>query len=196
MLALFSTTALEVCEGQQLDMEFESRDQVTVSEYLEMIRLKTAVLIACSLKMGALLAGGNEIDCQLLYDFGIKIGIAFQLQDDWLDVYGDEDSFGKKIGGNICENKKTYLLLRAIELCKGSSLTQLKKWIALKEFDPLEKIGAVRDIYNSSGAGDETRNLMKYYHNEAIASLQMLNIPENEKSELMLFAGSVVDRFK
>jgi geranylgeranyl diphosphate synthase type II len=111
LLSLFSKTAIEVCEGQQLDMDFETRDDVTVDEYLEMIRLKTAVLIACSLKIGAILSNASAEDADLLYEYGIHIGLAFQLQDDWLDVYGNPDIFGKKQGGDICANKKTYLLL-------------------------------------------------------------------------------------
>jgi len=161
ILALFSTTALEVCNGQQYDMEFEERDQVTIAEYLEMIRLKTAVLIACSLKMGALLAGADEKSCQLLYNFGILTGTAFQLQDDWLDVYGEENSFGKQIGGDICENKKTFILLKAIEMSDQKTRSQLKEWMAKTDFDRNEKVEAVRKIFTESGASEATRSLMK-----------------------------------
>ncbi len=196
ILDLFSTTALEVCEGQQYDMEFEHREKVTIPEYLEMIRLKTAVLLACSLKIGALLAGAQKRDCKLLYDFGIRIGLAFQLQDDWLDVYGDENTFGKKIGGDICENKKTFLYLKALELSDDKNRSLLQSWIDLKEFDANQKIKAVRDIYTKSGAEIATRELMLQYHDLAIAALDELNIPQINKQELRNFADSVVDRVK
>ncbi len=193
---LFSTTALEVCEGQQYDMEFEQRDSVLIPEYLEMIRLKTAVLLACSLKIGALLASSPKRDCELLYDFGINIGIAFQLQDDWLDVYGDENTFGKKIGGDICENKKTFLYLKALELSTDKKRSILQSWIDLKEFDANQKINAVRDIYTESGAEKATRALMTKYHNQAIEALDQLSIPKSDKLELQNFAQTVVDRVK
>ena len=195
-LALFSRSAMEVCEGQQLDMEFEERDHVTISEYLEMIRLKTSVLIACSLNTGALLAGGDEKFCQLLYDFGILIGIAFQLQDDWLDVFGDEDTFGKKIGGDICENKKTFLLLNALEMADEKNQSALKSWLGQSEFNAQEKIEAFREIYSSSGASEAAKTLMKEYHDKAIESLNRIELPDNDKLELRKFAASVVGRIK
>ncbi len=193
-LSLFSTTALEVCEGQQYDMEFEEKEEVTVAEYLEMIKLKTAVLIACSLKMGALLAGADELNCRLLYDFGIQIGLAFQLQDDWLDVYGLESTFGKKIGGDICENKKTYILLKALEMSDEKSYSILKEWSKKIDFDPKEKIEAVRGIFTRTGAADVTRTLMKQYHDQAIETLNKLEIADSEKNELRNFAAKVLSR--
>lgn len=196
LLSLFSTTALEVCEGQQYDMEFEEKDQVTIAEYLEMIRLKTAVLIGCSLKMGALLAGADEKSCQLLYDFGILTGIAFQLQDDWLDVYGDENSFGKQIGGDICENKKTYILLQALEMSDEKTRKELNSWMVKTDFNRNEKIIAVRKIFTESGASEATRTLMKEYHDRAIESLQQLNIEDLAKTELRNFASRVLSREK
>lgn len=196
LLSLFSTTALEVCEGQQYDMEFEDRDTVTIAEYLEMIRLKTAVLIACSLKMGALIAGASEQDCQSLYNFGILIGIAFQLQDDWLDLYGDENTFGKEIGGDICENKKTYILLKALEMSEGTNLSRLKEWITATEYNKTDKIEAVREIFTHSGASEETKKLMKEYHDKAIDALQQVNIANSDKIELKDFAGKVLSRIK
>lgn len=196
LLSLFSKTALEVCEGQQYDMEFEVKDNVKVVEYLEMIRLKTAVLIACSLKMGAILAGADQQSCNLLYDFGIQTGIAFQLQDDWLDVYGEENTFGKKIGGDICENKKTFLLLKALEMTEGKDNQRLLDWIRKENFDPKEKVHAVRKIFSDSGAAEETKKVMKEYHEKAMLSLDLLNIPENDKSELRNFSGSVAERAK
>lgn len=196
ILHLFSTTALEVCEGQQYDMEFEQRSSVTIPEYLEMIRLKTAVLLACSLKIGAILASAGKSDCDLLYQFGICIGLAFQLQDDWLDVYGDEKTFGKKIGGDICENKKTFLLLKALELSNDTNRADLLRWIDLKEFDPSKKIEAIRNIFTESGAESATRELMQYYHDQAIQALDQLSIPDEYKIELRNFAATVVDRKK
>lgn len=196
VLAHFSRSAMEVCEGQQLDMEFEERDQVTISEYLEMIRLKTSVLIACSLKTGALLAGGDDNFCRLLYDFGIQIGIAFQLQDDWLDVFGDQNTFGKKIGGDICENKKTFLLLKALEMSCEKDRAALKYWLEKSEFDAPQKIEAVRKIFTNSGAGDATKALMNEYHGKAFEALNQLDLPDNDKLELRKFADSVVYRIK
>ena len=196
VLALFSRSAMEVCEGQQLDMDFEERDQVTIPEYLEMIRLKTSVLIACSLKTGALLAGGDEKFCQLLYDFGIQIGIAFQLQDDWLDVFGNEDTFGKKIGGDICENKKTFLLLKALEMADEKNLSELKGWLWKSDFEDREKIDSVREIFSSTGASEATKVLMREYHNKAIDALNQIDLPDSEKLELRKFAASVVERIK
>lgn len=196
LLSLFSTTALEVCEGQQYDMEFEKTDHVTIAEYLEMIRLKTAVLIACSLKMGALLAGADEKSCRLLYDFGILTGIAFQLQDDWLDVYGEENSFGKQIGGDICENKKTFILLKAIEMSDQKTRSDLQLWMGRTNFNRDEKIEAVRKIFTESGASEATRTLMKEYHDLAIDILQQLNVEDSAKMELRKFASKVLSREK
>ena len=177
-------------------MEFEVRDQVTESEYLEMIRLKTAVLIACSLKTGALIAGAEEKNCQLLYHFGIQIGIAFQLQDDWLDVYGEETSFGKNIGGDICENKKTYILIKALEMSEEKTKVQLKEWMGKPLFDRNEKIDSVRKIFTDSGAASATKRLMEDYHEKAMITLQQLNIADEEKSELRNFASTVLSRVK
>ncbi len=196
VLSLFSATAIEVCEGQQYDMEFEEKDQVTIAEYLDMIRLKTAVLIACSLKTGALLAGADEENCRLLYDFGIFIGIAFQLQDDWLDVYGDERTFGKKIGGDICENKKTCLLISAMEMADEKNRSSLLEWTRMSDFEEKEKIEAVRKIYNESGASTATKTLMKHYHDLAIEKLNQLTIADSDKTELRNFASQLLSRVK
>lgn len=196
LLSLFSATALEVCEGQQYDMQFETRDLVTLDEYLEMIRLKTAVLIACSLKMGALLGGADDRSCQLLYEFGILIGIAFQLQDDWLDVYGVEKTFGKKIGGDICENKKSCLLISALAMSNEKEHNDLLIWLKKTNFDQQEKIAAVSKIFTDSGAATATKNLMMSYYNKALSKLQQLNIKEPAKKELISFAADVMSRVK
>jgi geranylgeranyl diphosphate synthase type II len=194
LLSLFSKTALEVCEGQQLDMEFETTASVSVEEYLEMIRLKTAVLIACSLKLGAILGGADETNCQLLYDFGINIGVAFQLQDDWLDVYGDENTFGKKIGGDICENKKTFLLLKALELSSTEDYSSLQDLLKEKDFSPEKKITSAREIFTRSGSSDATKLMMKHYHDQALKILELISVPKADKSELANFAASVLSR--
>ena len=156
ILDIFSQTAIEVCEGQQYDMEFENRNDVKEEEYIEMIRLKTAVLLAASLKIGALSGGANETEAQALYDFGINIGIAFQLKDDLLDVYGDEATFGKNIGGDICCNKKTYLLINALNKAEGEQKESLKNWIEKDEFNRTEKIKAVTSIYNQLKLKEKT----------------------------------------
>lgn len=194
LLDLFSTTALEVCQGQQYDMEFEDSDEVGIDDYLEMIRLKTAVLIGCSLKMGAIVAGAPDTDSNLLYDFGLHTGVAFQLQDDWLDVYGNESSFGKKIGGDICENKKTFLLLKALETRDPGMRSALKEWLSGETFDPKEKITAVTEIYTRTGAAEAARGLMKHHHDLALAALDRLAIPEPDKSGLRTFVAGLLDR--
>jgi len=196
LLPLFTTTALEVCEGQQLDMDFETREDVTVEEYLEMIRLKTAVLIAGSLKIGALLANAKQTDADLLYEYGINIGLAFQLQDDWLDVYGDPDVFGKKRGGDICANKKTYLLLKAMEAGDALMLQQLNYWLLKTDFDPEQKIIAITSIYDQTGVSVSTRDLMRSYQSKALIALGNMTVPANEKNTLIAFAAEVMERVK
>ena len=196
LLSLFSQTALEVCEGQQLDMDFETRELVTVSEYLEMIRLKTAVLIACSLRIGALLANAGPIDSDLLYEYGINIGLAFQLQDDWLDVYGDPDIFGKKQGGDICANKKTFLLLKAVEACDAPTLIELNHWLSKTDFDPEQKIAFVTAIYEKTGVSEATRILMQNYYEKALRALERMSIPPENKAILLAFAGEAMVRVK
>jgi geranylgeranyl diphosphate synthase type II len=196
LLSLFSKTAIEVCEGQQLDMDFETRDDVTVDEYLEMIRLKTAVLIACSLKIGAILSNASAEDADLLYEYGIHIGLAFQLQDDWLDVYGNPDIFGKKQGGDICANKKTYLLLKATEACDSATLLQLNHWLLKSDFNPEQKIAVITAIYERTGVSEATRQLMHHYHDKALISLEKLSVPDDLKNTLVAFAGEIMKRLK
>ena len=196
LLPLFTATALEVCEGQQFDMDFESRDDVRVEEYLEMIRLKTAVLIASSLRIGALLGDAKQSDADLLYEYGINVGLAFQLQDDWLDVYGDPDVFGKMKGGDICANKKTYLLLKAKEASDSHSLQRLKEWLLKTDFDPEQKIEAITAIYNKTGVSEATRKLMGSYHGKALGALEKIDLPPGQKNTLVAFAGQVMDRIK
>ena len=170
VIDLFSLTASEICEGQQMDMEFERRSDVREEEYIEMIRLKTAVLLAAGLKIGAILGGASAEDAEKLYDFGVQIGIAFQLQDDLLDVYGDSAVFGKKIGGDILCNKKTYMLIKALERADKAQLSVLNDWLAAESFSPEEKIAAVTALYNQIGIKAICENKMREYYTRAMES--------------------------
>jgi len=194
VLDLFSQTAIEVCEGQQYDMEFESRTNVSVDEYLKMIRLKTAVLLAGSLKAGAIIGKASEDDANYLYEFGENIGLAFQLQDDFLDVYGDEKTFGKAIGGDIVANKKTFLLINALQRASGSLMEELQGWVNVKSFDRDEKIEAVRNIYNQIGVDEIAREKMNEYFEKALSSLEKVNGKESMKKELREFALKLIKR--
>lgn len=184
VIDLFGLTTLEICEGQQLDMEFESRNDVTEDEYIEMIRLKTAVLLAASLKIGAILSGATAEDAENLYDFGVKIGVAFQLQDDLLDVYGDPKVFGKKIGGDILCNKKTYMLIKALERADGKQQEELNRWLNAETYQPAEKIEAVTDIYNQLAIRGVCENKMREYYTSAMESLEAVAVAEEKKREL------------
>lgn len=177
----FNQVAMDVCKGQQYDMEFESRNDVTEQEYLHMIYLKTSVLIAGSLRHGALIAGAPEEEYKALYDFGGYLGLAFQLQDDYLDVYGDVKEFGKKIGGDIVENKKTYMLIKALELAEPDERRQLQAWIDKKEFDPAEKIKAVTELYNRLNIGELALQKIDGYLQRSLTTLQNLAVPEDRK---------------
>ena len=194
-LDLFSQTATEICEGQQYDVDFETRDQVKAEEYLEMIRLKTAVLLGCALKTGAIIGGAGEKDAQLLYDFGIDIGLAFQLKDDLLDVYGNEATFGKKIGGDILCNKKTYLLIHALELATEQDASELQYWLqTTDESSADEKISAVTTLYNKLGVKSICEDKMLYFYSKAIANLQKVSVLENKKQELRNIADKLMLR--
>ena len=184
-LKLFSRTALEICEGQQYDMEFENRDNVSVDEYMEMIRLKTAVLLACSLKIGAIAGGASPKDQESLYQAGIDLGLAFQLQDDFLDVYGDVKTFGKRIGGDILSNKKTFMLLSALEASKANNDHRLADWIAKESFQEDEKIEAIKAIYNEYHIDELARNKMFGYHERFLERVDALAIEESGKSILV-----------
>lgn len=196
VLDLFTRTALEIGEGQQYDVDFENRMDVTVPEYLEMIRLKTSVLLACALKMGAIQADAPEQDAQILYQFGEKIGLAFQLQDDLLDVYGDFATFGKKIGGDILCNKKTYLLISALNNADPSLREELEGWISATDYDPQAKVTAVTDIYNKIGVKAITENLINEYFNEAHVLLEGLKLPQEKKEVLWGYALRLLGRQK
>jgi geranylgeranyl diphosphate synthase type II len=195
VLDLFSQTAAEICEGQQYDVDFENRDDVKAEEYLEMIRLKTAVLLGCALKCGAWIGGAGEEDAQNLYDFGINIGLAFQLKDDLLDVYGDEATFGKKIGGDILCNKKTYMLIHALKLAKGDDAVELEKWIKTSDENlGDDKIKAVTSLYDKFGIKTICEDKMHDFYTKAIANLEKLSVLDNKKQELRKLAEKLMFR--
>jgi geranylgeranyl diphosphate synthase type II len=196
LLNLFNTTALEVCEGQQYDMNFESRDDVRVEEYLKMIELKTAVLIAASLKAGAICAGADLEQSDLIYEFGRQLGIAFQIRDDFLDVYGDPKIFGKKIGNDILTNKKTFLLIKALELSSGSALSELKKWLLAEDYDPEVKIRSVTALFNHLGIREITMELAESKYETALCYLDRIDVDEARKASLREFASQMMTRDK
>lgn len=184
ILELFSRTALEICAGQQYDMEFESRSDVTEEEYIEMIRLKTAVLLACALKVGAMIGGASAADADALYDYGIHIGLAFQLQDDLLDVYGDPKTFGKNIGGDILCNKKTFLLINALSAASEEQRQVMEDWMARKTYDAQEKIAAFTNLYNELSIRDLTERRIEDYYRMANEDLARLSIAPESLSVL------------
>lgn len=184
-LQLFSKTAAEVCEGQQLDMNFESRELVSEEEYLNMIRLKTAVLLGFALQLGAILAGATKNDAQRLYDFGMNIGIAFQLKDDLLDVYADKEKFGKQVGGDIIANKKTYLLVKAKESATGLTKDELDKWLQAKSFSSENKVKAVTAIYDQLQIKEKTMAVMEDYFQKGFKQLSELQVKNNEGLQLL-----------
>lgn len=194
VLGCFTETALEIGEGQQYDMDFENRNDVSEEEYIEMIRLKTSVLLACALKIGALLAGADAEDQENLYHFGENIGLAFQLQDDYLDVYGDEKVFGKAIGGDICNNKKTYMLINAYNLAKGDDKSQLDKWLSLETFDKAEKIKAVTSIYNKVGVDRLAKAKMEHYLDVAKEYLSKVKVSDDRKAQMKKYAEELMLR--
>lgn len=194
MIRLFSQTALEVCEGQQLDMDFENRMNVSIPEYLNMIRLKTAVLLASSLKMGALAAGASMKSADLLYVFGLDLGIAFQLQDDLLDVFADQEKFGKKIGGDIISNKKTFLLLKALELADQPTKQELQEWIQKKEFNHQEKINAVKKIYSKLKIKEITEKNIENFYQSALEIWDEIDVVKETKTELLILAQMIMSR--
>lgn len=195
VLELFSQTAAEICEGQQLDVDFESRNDVQAEEYLTMIRLKTAVLLGCALKTGAIIGGASTQDADNLYQFGIHIGLAFQLKDDLLDVYGEETTFGKKIGGDILCNKKTYLLIHALKNASGQDAVELSQWLNKNDSNSEnEKIEAVTALYNKLGVKEICEEKMQYYFELALANLQQIDVDDNKKHELRILAEKLMSR--
>ena len=194
VLNLFTETALEIGEGQQYDMEFEQRNDVTEAEYIEMIRLKTSVLLACALKIGALLADAPEADCDNLYRFGEKIGLAFQLQDDFLDVYGDTKVFGKAIGGDITSNKKTFMLINAFNHANAEQRAELQKWVDAKNFDRTEKVAAVTRLYNEIGIDKLAQEKIAYYFEQSKKYLDAISVSEERKQVLAQYAQKMMKR--
>jgi len=194
VVQLFTQTAIEIDEGQQYDMEFETRNDVAEEEYIEMIRLKTSVLLACALKMGAILADAPADDTAALYAFGEKLGLAFQLQDDYLDVYGDFQTFGKKIGGDILCNKKTYMLINALRLANAEQRTMLQQWIDAENPVPEEKIEAVTALYNEIGIPAMAQTRIDEYFKEAIGYLEKVSLPIERKVGLREMAERLMHR--
>ena len=191
---LFSKTALEVCEGQQYDVDFETRDDVMLPEYLKMIEYKTAVLVAAALKMGAIVAGASENSQQDMYDFGLNLGIAFQLQDDYLDVFGDPKTFGKQVGGDIIENKKTYLYLKAMNSQSAMVKKELEHLYAIQPKETETKINAVRSIFVKTKADEDTQNAIADYTSKAFAILEKMDINQGKKNLLREFGENLMNR--
>lgn len=196
VMHIFSKTAIEIDEGQQYDIDFETRNDVTEAEYIEMIRLKTSVLLACALEIGATLAGAPEQDIRALYRYGECLGLAFQLQDDYLDVYGDPAVFGKKIGGDILCDKKTFMLINAQLHASEGDKAQLQQWIGCKDCNPDEKIKAVTALYTKIGVDQMAKEKMDAYYAEAEAQLAKVNIPDERKQMLRELALELMGRNK
>lgn len=191
---LFSKTALEVCEGQQYDVDFETRDDVTIPEYLKMIEYKTAVLVAAAMKMGAIVAETTSENADLIYDFGLNLGLAFQLQDDYLDAFGDPETFGKQVGGDIIENKKTYLYLKAIAFSDENQKNQLMHLFSIHPTDNVDKITSVKEIFNSSGASGATQQAIQDFTLKAFETLEKMNISIEKKNMLRTFGENLMNR--
>lgn len=194
IIRLFNKGASEVCEGQQLDMMFEERDSVTEEEYLEMIRLKTAVLLGMSLQLGALMAGADKESQEAVCEFGVNIGIGFQLKDDLLDVYADQKNFGKQVGGDIIANKKTFLLIKALENADKGQLKSLRQWLSKTEFDNQQKVEAVTAIYDELKIKEITETKMNEYFDQGFKALKKLDVSLPQKAMLKSFAEKLIDR--
>ena len=194
VMELFTETALQIGEGQQYDIDFETRDDVTEAEYIEMIRLKTSVLLACALKMGGLLAGAPSADLEALYDFGEQLGLAFQLQDDYLDVYGDFKVFGKRIGGDILCNKKTYMLINAQLRANSAQRRELENWLAATDFDEEQKISSVTRLYDEIGIPELAQQKIQFYYDLAEKSLAKVALPKEAKQNLWAYAQEMLNR--
>ena len=194
VMELFTETALEIGEGQQYDMDFEHRNDVTEDEYIEMIRLKTSVLLACAMKMGALLADAPQRDADLLYKFGEQIGLAFQLQDDFLDVYGDSKVFGKAIGGDIVSNKKTYMLINAFNKADAAQRAELQHWVSQEQCNAQEKIAAITQLYNAMGIDKMAERRIEHYFECGKRYLDEVNVPAERKENLINYASKMMNR--
>ncbi len=194
LTTLFSKTAIEVCEGQQYDVDFETRDDVTIPEYLKMIEYKTSVLVAAAMKMGAIIAKASEKEASAIYEFGRNLGIAFQLQDDYLDAFGDPETFGKQVGGDIMENKKTFLYLRSLEKANKQDRESLLHLYSIKPEDPTTKVQAVKSIFMESGAVEDAKSEIESYTQKAYKTLDELNLPDGSKQLLRQFGESLMQR--
>lgn len=191
---LFSKTALEVCEGQQWDVDFEERTDVTIAEYLKMIQYKTAVLVAAAMKMGAIIAETSVENANLIYDFGLNLGLAFQLQDDFLDAFGNPETFGKQVGGDIIENKKTYLYLKAVAFSNEEEAQELKSLFSIQPEDYTDKIERVKALFNSSGASKATQDAIQDFTFKAFQTLDKMNISTEKKEMLKAFGENLMGR--
>ena len=191
---LFSRTALQVCEGQQWDIDFENSEKVLLKDYLKMIEYKTAVLVAAAMEMGAIIANASKEDCAAIYNFGLNLGIAFQIQDDYLDAFGNPENFGKQIGGDIIENKKTYLYLKALEFGSESETAEIKEFFTAKNHGNHEKIDAVKALFLSSGAADEALKGIEEYTQRAFEILKTINIDADKKNILHHFGKNLMKR--
>jgi geranylgeranyl diphosphate synthase type II len=191
LIRLLNKTGREVCEGQQLDMDFEKNATVSISEYMHMIELKTAVLLAGSLHMGAIAGGAEQKDQQFIYDFGRNLGLAFQVQDDWLDAFGDPSTFGKLKGGDIVANKKTFLLVKALESASPKGKQELKELLLYSGTDKVERMTL---IYKESGVGQAAQEAKNYYMKKAYASLERISVPVDRKNDLKELAGYLLER--
>ena len=191
---LFSETALQVCEGQQLDIDFETRDDVEVVEYLKMIEQKTAVLLGAAMEMGAIVAQASEAEKEVMYEFGKNLGIAFQLQDDYLDVFGDPETFGKQVGGDIIANKKTYLYLMALEKGRAEHQKELIHLYSILPSDSSQKIKRVEEIFAESGSAEATSKAIEMYSNKAFAIIDKMNVSDQKKELFIKFGHDLMER--
>ncbi|MEX2483861.1 MAG: polyprenyl synthetase family protein [Brumimicrobium sp.] len=192
LLKIFSRTAKEVCEGQQMDMDFEERDDVSIDEYIEMIRLKTSVLLGAALEMGAVIAKANDNDITKIYEFGMNVGLAFQLQDDILDLYADPDKFGKQVGGDILSNKKTFLLLKAYEVANETQKKELN--LILKEKTGEDKVSSARELFNELGVKEVAQKRMNAYYQSALENMAEINVSDECKEPLLSLAAYLMNR--
>ncbi|MDB4297722.1 polyprenyl synthetase family protein [Flavobacteriaceae bacterium] len=194
LMKLFQQTGLEVCEGQQYDMDFETRNDVTIPEYVEMIKLKTSVLVAAALKMGAIISGASAKDAESFYEYGLNLGLAFQLQDDYLDAFGDPETFGKQVGGDIIENKKTYLYLKGLALLEGEEKVLLSNLFSTPQEDVNLKIHIAKELFQKSGAVTAIKQEIKDYTQKAFKVLDGVEISESSKNELVAFGNYLMAR--
>ncbi len=194
LIQLFSKTGIEVCEGQQLDIDFETRTDVSIEEYMHMIKLKTSVLVGSALQMGAIIAEVSDDQSRKIYDFGLNLGIAFQLQDDYLDAFGDPEIFGKQIGGDIIENKKTYLFLKALEALKGNERENFQNLFSQHSLNVEVKIETAKELFSSTGAVSEIKNLIQAYTDRSFKILESIEISEEKKNLLRNFGKNLMER--